>query len=252
MFFVRNTFFLLVNTVTLKREIKRWFNRVVVFTLLYYVFIYYNSLNIILLDIWVGTYADLYHLLYIINSFGQCYTVAILLLIIYYPRRSKKLMGPRVKKIPSLFSINFRIFLLGSLLVIFHSLCTADPSLSYLLVPIITSEHMNILPKLNPYWITGFSDAEGTFTISVTKDNRERKTTKRIDSNRKIFGLHPSFAISLNIKDRNIIYSLQSYFGVGKIKNDFKNNAIVFYVNSIKDLQNVIIPFFEKYPLLTQ
>jgi hypothetical protein len=72
--------------------------------------------------------------------------------------------------------------------------------------------------KLNPWFITGFSDAESTFTISITKDNRARKTTRRIDSERKIYGVHPSFAISLNFKDNNLLYNLQSYFGVGKIK----------------------------------
>jgi hypothetical protein len=36
----------------------------------------------------------------------------------------------------------------------------------------------------------------------------------------------------LNIKDWHLIYSLQSFFGVGKIKKDLSNNAITFYVNS--------------------
>jgi hypothetical protein len=165
-------------------------------------------------------------------------------LVLYYPRRSQKSMGPRIKKIPSLFSTKFRIFLLGSLLVIFYFLCTANPSLSYLLVPIITSEHKTIQTKqqLNPYFLTGFSDAESTFTVSITKDNRSRKTTKRIDPNRTIFGVHPSFAISLNKKDSDLLQKIHSYFKVGNIKNDTKNNAIVYYVNSFQDLTNVIIP----------
>lgn len=45
---------------------------------------------------------------------------------------------------------------------------------------------------------------------------------------------------------------IHSYFKAGKIKNDKKNNAIVYYVNSFQDLQNVIIPHFDKYPLITQ
>src|SRR5690606_34417473 len=55
-----------------------------------------------------------------------------------------------------------------------------------------------------------------------------------------------------NIKDKDLIYSLQSYFGVGRIKQDIGNNAITYYVNSVKDLNNIIIPFFNKYPLITQ
>lgn len=45
---------------------------------------------------------------------------------------------------------------------------------------------------------------------------------------------------------------MQSYFGVGKIKNDLQHNAVVWYVNSVKELTSTIIPFFEKYPLITQ
>ena len=58
--------------------------------------------------------------------------------------------------------------------------------------------------------------------------------------------VHPSFAISLNFKDNNLLYNLQSYFGVGKIKNDLQNNAVVWYVNSVKELTSTIIPFFLK------
>jgi hypothetical protein len=141
----------------------------------------------------------------------------------------------------SLFFINYIIVILGYCLVwSVSSFFCFDPLLFYLLIQIIRSENIHISPeKIHPYFITGFSDAEATFTISVTKDNRERKTTKRIDSNRIIYGVHPSFAISLNIKDRNLIYSLQSYFAVGKIKNDFKNNAIAGNSPSAKRYYNV-------------
>ena len=97
--------------------------------------------------------------------------------------------------------------------------------------------------SLYPWFITGFSDGEATFTLSITKDNRIRKSARRgfflvatlpkkMDQNngREIFSVHPSFAIALNIKDENIIHRLQSYFGVGKIKRDNSHNAIVFYV----------------------
>lgn len=107
---------------------------------------------------------------------------------------------------------------------------------------------------MHPWFVTGFSDGEATFTISIAKDNRERKTRRRLDQNkdREIFSVHPSFAISLNIKDETLVNSLQSHFGVGRIKRDPSHNAIVFYVNSVEELSTVIIPFFDKYPLITQ
>lgn len=107
--------------------------------------------------------------------------------------------------------------------------------------------------KLHNEYVVGLSDAEATFTVSVTKDNRVRKSSRRSsDSSRTIYSVHPSFAISLNIKDLHLIQSLQSFFGIGKIKQDLKNNAIVFYVNSVEDLINVIIPFFKSHPLLSK
>jgi hypothetical protein len=59
---------------------------------------------------------------------------------------------------------------------------------------------------------------KSTFTISITKDSRERKTIRKKDSDRIIFGVHPSFAIGLNIKDSDLLYRIQAFFGVGKIK----------------------------------
>lgn len=110
------------------------------------------------------------------------------------------------------------------------------------------TKHDIKLINLDPYYVVGLTDAEATFTISISKYNRERKTMK----NNIIFTVHPSFAISLNSKDINILYSLQSFFKVGNIKQDLSNNAITYYVNSVKDLNNVIIPFFDKYKLISQ
>jgi hypothetical protein len=51
--------------------------------------------------------------------------------------------------------------------------------------------------EFNPYFIIGFCDGEATFTISISKDNRERKTARRLDQNkhREICSVHPYFAI---------------------------------------------------------
>ena len=56
--------------------------------------------------------------------------------------------------------------------------------------------------KLHNEYVVGFCDAEATFSISVTKDNRIRKSSRRSsDNSRIIYSVHPSFAISLSIKD---------------------------------------------------
>ena len=58
------------------------------------------------------------------------------------------------------------------------------------------------------------------------------------------------FSIALHKKDWIILELIQKYFGVGNI---FKNgeNGVQFRVESIRDLSNVIIPHFEKFPLIS-
>lgn len=54
-------------------------------------------------------------------------------------------------------------------------------------------------------------------------------------------------------KDRDLIIQIQEYFrGIGYISNPNKNLTVEFRVSTIKDLTSVIIPHFDKYPLLTK
>jgi LAGLIDADG endonuclease len=98
---------------------------------------------------------------------------------------------------------------------------------------------------LHPKYVTGISDAESTFSFTIIK---------RI-TNKTGWFIQPIFQIELHNKDALILEKLQSFFGVGnfRIKNiKGKNSVAIFSVVSIKDLINIIIPHFYKYPLLTQ
>lgn len=95
--------------------------------------------------------------------------------------------------------------------------------------------------KLHPNWVTGFSDGESSFSVSISK-NLKYKTG---------WSLIPAFAIELNNKDISLLYRIQEYFGVGKVQILENKGHAVYVVNSIKDLHNVIIPHFDKYSLLT-
>ena len=94
-------------------------------------------------------------------------------------------------------------------------------------------------PELNPWFVTGFTDAEGCFSISI-RPNANMKTSWRIS---------PSFLIKLHIKDIAILEKIQYTLGVGVIRKAGIDMA-VFAVESVKDLQ-VIVNHFDKYPLLT-
>jgi len=98
---------------------------------------------------------------------------------------------------------------------------------------------LNHNSKLNPWFITGFSDAEGCFSISVKSDVK-LKTKWRVS---------PLFIIKLHIKDLEILENIKYTLGVGKIRKN-GNKTCQYIVESFKDLQ-LIVDHFEKYPLIT-
>jgi len=118
MLFVSSTLLLLVNAATLRRERSILFNRVAILILLYSGIIYYDSLNIILLDTGIGIYGGLFHSTFTTHSFALflCITGAIVFqLTAYYPRRSQKSMGARGRKMSSFLLTKYT----GSYLEIF-------------------------------------------------------------------------------------------------------------------------------------
>jgi hypothetical protein len=95
---------------------------------------------------------------------------------------------------------------------------------------------------LNPYYVTGLSDAESSFIIGISK----HKTCKTGYSVTAVFAIH------LHFKDLVLLKQVQSFFGVGNITLYEKKGTALFSVNSISNIINVIIPHFAKYPLSTQ
>ena len=76
----------------------------------------------------------------------------------------------------------------------------------------------------------------------------------RVKKNKKYrvgFVVEAYFSITLHEKDISILQDIQRYLGVGSIRKDVKNK-VKYRVESIKNIVNVIIPYFEKYPLITQ
>jgi LAGLIDADG endonuclease len=72
-----------------------------------------------------------------------------------------------------------------------------------------------------------------------------------VEKREKKWIVRANFAICLHNKDKALLELVQSYFGgIGGFSQ--WNNNILYRVSSLKDISNVIIPHFEKYPLLTQ
>lgn len=111
-------------------------------------------------------------------------------------------------------------------------------------IPAILSSDKNPSnSNFNPDWVIGFTDGEGSFIVTISKNSKYSKTGWIIT---------PSFQLGLHKKDISILENLKQFFGVG-ILNIRPNNDMCFYsVTKNKDLLNVIIPHFDKYPLLSK
>ena len=95
--------------------------------------------------------------------------------------------------------------------------------------------------RLNPWFVTGLADSEGTFTIMIDQ-NQKRTLGWRVQA---------KFQIGLHERDLALLLQVQKFFG--GIGSYGKSGNMCFYsVSSVKDLTNFIIPHFLKYSLLTQ
>lgn len=100
---------------------------------------------------------------------------------------------------------------------------------------------LNGLPnELDPNFVTGFTDAEGCFRISILK-NKEIRTQ---------WWVQAVFRITLHRKDKAILDLIQSTLGVGKVYTTGPD-AFSLEVCTVKGLR-VIIAHFDKYPLISQ
>ena len=96
------------------------------------------------------------------------------------------------------------------------------------------------------YWIVGFVDGEGTFSVSFNK-NLTTSTGWQI---------FPEFVITQGAKSLTALEEIQKFFECGKLyinrrKDNHKENLYRFCVRSFKDLDEKIVPFFQKHPLRT-
>ena len=103
----------------------------------------------------------------------------------------------------------------------------------------ITLPPLHSFGLLNPWFITGFTDAEGCFQVLIRQDFRQ-KVQWRVSL---------AFQIQLHVKDIAILKAIQQTLGVGTITTA-KSNMANYNVWSVKELQ-IIIDHFNQYSLIT-
>ncbi|MSR78836.1 MAG: hypothetical protein EXS59_01690 [Candidatus Taylorbacteria bacterium] len=97
--------------------------------------------------------------------------------------------------------------------------------------------------KLDPWYITGFVEGEGTFHVALYIDPHMKTKLKVI----------PEFHVNQSYLRIITLEKIQEYFGCGYLKKNHgknpKDTTYVYVVRDRKELVKKIIPFFQKYQL---
>ncbi len=90
-------------------------------------------------------------------------------------------------------------------------------------------------------WVSGFVDGEGTFYVGFNKIPDMR------------FGVQvlPEFRIVQHERDIKLLYALKDFFGAGVVRKNHEDRYEL-RIRKLEHLTEIIVPFFEKHPLLTQ
>ncbi len=98
-------------------------------------------------------------------------------------------------------------------------------------------------------WLSGFVDGEASFMLNFGKGKSRHKFT---------FGT-ARIAIVLRDDDAAIQYLIQSYWNTGIIYHQTRKQStvdnkpqVMYVVLRIADLHNIVVPHFEKYPLMAK
>jgi len=90
----------------------------------------------------------------------------------------------------------------------------------------------------NPYWLAGFASGECCFYVKINNSSSYRVGFKVI----------LMFRLTQHARDEQLMQCLIKYLGCGSIYKD--REAFEYRVQTISDIENKIIPFFQKYKIL--
>ena len=93
--------------------------------------------------------------------------------------------------------------------------------------------------NIDPYWMVGFTSAEGCFSIRITKS----LTTK------SGYQVQLRFQITQHSIDKVFMNNLETFWGCGKVFLRFRENKVDFQILKLKDLSDKVIPLFQTISL---
>ena len=95
--------------------------------------------------------------------------------------------------------------------------------------------------KYLAYYICGLVDGEGSFSVSFKKH-----PTMKLG-----WFVDPVFQVYQHKNGIEVLYLMKEFFGAGSVYRKSGNHPVMVYgIHSRRSLQEKIIPFFNKYPLI--
>jgi LAGLIDADG endonuclease len=99
--------------------------------------------------------------------------------------------------------------------------------------------------ELDPHWVVGFVDGEGCFSVSIHCNRNARSTGG--------WQLHPVFHVYQHVRYRAVLEELVVFFGCGRVRpKGPKSSVWTFAVDSVRRLEDSILPFFERHALVVK
>ena len=98
--------------------------------------------------------------------------------------------------------------------------------------------------RLDPWWIVGFVDGEGCFSVCTFKNSTCKSGYQTLFE----------FVVTQGEQSKSAMEAIKTYFGCGAIyinrrHDNHHYNLLRYCVRRQDDLKNIIIPFFRKYQL---
>jgi hypothetical protein len=100
----------------------------------------------------------------------------------------------------------------------------------------------NLTPEQQRHFLAGFVDGEGSFNVSFAR----HPTLK------SHWIILTKFQIYQHEDHRELLELFGAILGAGRIDKKSGSNVLSLTISNRRDLTEVIIPFFEKYPLATK
>lgn len=106
------------------------------------------------------------------------------------------------------------------------------------IIPAIEPE-FKITKNLNPFWLSGFITAEGSFFIAIYP-NDKRKTG---------FAVSLTFSLSQHDRDIELLERLVNYLGCGTVRKCNSRGTADWVIAKASDINLKLIPFLNKFTL---